>query len=277
MQFIRVVNWERFQNYKNRTPPWIRLYNSILDNWEFSQLNDAQRYHLFGIWLLASRLENEIPYDIEYIKRKIGATTKVDLTTLVTLEFIEVYEDASKMLAPCLQDACLEESRVEEIREEKKPHSAKKRAASVCGIEKEQIAFDRVWSAWKGHGWSGLRKAEAVKRFKALRKREPATDWVKVFLAAFEAQAKGLILQKRIEGWARRQPDLCVWIEDKRGGVGERWKDEPYTAPKRTRKLEPHETGEQEPAPDAPDEEWLKWFGSGTIEDVKIWRAEQRK
>ena len=114
-------------------------------------------------------------------------------------------------------------------------------------------------------------------RFSTLCKRKPTEDWISIFVLAFNAQAEGLAIQKRIEGFAPSQPDLCVWIEDKRGGVGERWKDEPYTAPKSTRRLEPHETGEEEPAPDAPDEKWLKWFGSGTIEDVKKWRAEQRK
>lgn len=25
-RYIRIVNWDRYQHYKNRRPPWIKLY-----------------------------------------------------------------------------------------------------------------------------------------------------------------------------------------------------------------------------------------------------------
>jgi DNA-binding NarL/FixJ family response regulator len=30
-----VKNFERFQHYKDRSPPWIKLYNELLDDYEF--------------------------------------------------------------------------------------------------------------------------------------------------------------------------------------------------------------------------------------------------
>lgn len=160
------------------------------------------------------------------------------------------------------------------------PQGAKKRASSVSGENEYTDTFRLVWSHWKGHGWSGRRKAEASNRFEALCKKDRKTKWVDVFIGAFEAQAAGLILQKRIEGWAPRQPDLCVWIEDKRGGVGERWKDEPYTAPKITRKIVDEADWdewrrEQNPKPSesAPDEAWAKYFSM----DVDEYREAKRE
>ena len=31
MHHLRVRNWERYQHYKERNPPWIKLYVELLD------------------------------------------------------------------------------------------------------------------------------------------------------------------------------------------------------------------------------------------------------
>ena len=100
-----VVNFERFQHYKDRNPPWIKLYNELLDDYEFGRLQDASKMHLIAIWLLASRTGNKIPYDAEWIKGRINATDDVDLNGLKCAGFIELDEACSKMLAKRLQDA----------------------------------------------------------------------------------------------------------------------------------------------------------------------------
>ena len=102
MNVIRVKDWDRFQHYKKgRTPPWIKLYNDLLDNYDFARLQDASKMHLVGIWLLASRLENKVPADAAWVAQKIGATEPVDLDTLVNAGFITI----SSPLADGLQDA----------------------------------------------------------------------------------------------------------------------------------------------------------------------------
>src|SRR5687768_18068275 len=52
-------NFESFQHYKDRAPPWIKLYNELLDDYEFGQLPDASKMHLVAIWLLASRSDRK--------------------------------------------------------------------------------------------------------------------------------------------------------------------------------------------------------------------------
>jgi hypothetical protein len=110
-----VKNFEKFQHYKDRAPPWIKLYNELLDDYEFGRLPDASKMHLIAIWLLASRSGNKIPYDSAWVARRINANTKVDLTLLACSGFIvvdqqlqEAGQDASNTLAYCNQDACLE-------------------------------------------------------------------------------------------------------------------------------------------------------------------------
>ena len=115
MKTFSVKNFERFQHYKDRAPPWIKLYNELLDDYEFGRLPDASKMHLIAIWLLASRSDNKIPYDAAWVARRINANTKVDLTLLACSGFIVVdqplqgvEQDASNTLADCKQNACLE-------------------------------------------------------------------------------------------------------------------------------------------------------------------------
>jgi hypothetical protein len=105
MDFVQVKNWEKFQHYKKRNPPWIRLYNEILDDYTFGRLPDASKWHAVGLWLLASRFDNKIPADPEWIRQRIGATDPVDLPILLSAGFLVPYDDASDTLASRKQDA----------------------------------------------------------------------------------------------------------------------------------------------------------------------------
>jgi len=113
MNTFSVINFEKFQHYKNRSPPWIKLYNSLLDDYNFCALPDASKMHLIAIWLLASRFDNEIPHDPIWIAGRINATEPVNLGTLAQAGFIKVnhdgksngYQDASALLADRKQSA----------------------------------------------------------------------------------------------------------------------------------------------------------------------------
>lgn len=98
--FLEVKNFEQFQHYKQRNPPWIKLHAALLDDYEFARLPDAAKMHLMGIWILASKTGNKIPADAEWIAKRIGATTPIDLEFLVSTGFISRLRRASDVLAP---------------------------------------------------------------------------------------------------------------------------------------------------------------------------------
>ncbi len=121
--FFSVKNFERYQHYKDRSPPWIKLYNDLLDDYEFGILPDASKFHIIAIGLLASRTSNRIPADAGWVARKIGATTTVDLTMLAKSGFIILDQISSDMLAPRLQDAMPETERETEVETERETES----------------------------------------------------------------------------------------------------------------------------------------------------------
>jgi len=120
--YLRVVNWEAFQHYGDRMPPWIKLHNTVLEDPVIASLPDHSKAHVFGLWLLASRLKNKIPNDAKFIGARINATRPVDVNSLIECKFLEHHpeclHDASNALAKCSTDK--NKTRVEERREEER-------------------------------------------------------------------------------------------------------------------------------------------------------------
>ena len=51
---MKVKNWSQFQHFKDRKPPWIKLYRDILDDADFHALSDSAARCILMLWLLAS-------------------------------------------------------------------------------------------------------------------------------------------------------------------------------------------------------------------------------
>ena len=100
-QYLAVKDFEKFQHYKDRNPPWIKLYASVLSNYVITSLPDAAQGQLFKLWLMASRHENKIPYDLRFIRQEIKPTGRLFITELIASGLIAVCQhDASTTLAP---------------------------------------------------------------------------------------------------------------------------------------------------------------------------------
>ncbi len=89
---LRVRNFDAFQHYKERNPIWIKLYCSLLDDYEFAQLSDETKFHAVGLMLLASRLNNKFPDDESWLRAKINAEKEINLEKLLEIGFLEVAE-----------------------------------------------------------------------------------------------------------------------------------------------------------------------------------------
>lgn len=114
----RVKGWENFQHYKNRRPPWIRLYRDILEDPDFHELDGDDFKALVMIWLIASEdpnLVGELP-DSKKLAFRLRITEK-KLTALLKRLDHWILSDDSDMLADCQQDA-IPDQREREIRGE---------------------------------------------------------------------------------------------------------------------------------------------------------------
>lgn len=104
MQYITIKNWQEYQHYRDRNPPWIKLHNSILDDYEYTCLPDDSKLLLISLFLVASRTNNKIPYDVTWIKSKTMIKGKLNMQPLISSGFISLIGDDSNMLAQCKQN-----------------------------------------------------------------------------------------------------------------------------------------------------------------------------
>ena len=54
---MRIKNWKKFQHFKDRRPPWIKLHRDILEQRDINMISDRSFRVLVCIWLLASEDE----------------------------------------------------------------------------------------------------------------------------------------------------------------------------------------------------------------------------
>ena len=121
MNYIQIAEWETFQHYKHRDPPWIKLYSKLLDDDDFDRLPDDSKLLFYCLLLFASRRKNKIGVDFGWLQKKLPIKKRVSWRTLQPLidaKFIVCYQGDSKEQASCKQNALPEKSRVEKSREE---------------------------------------------------------------------------------------------------------------------------------------------------------------
>ena len=112
-------DWEQFQHYKDRRPPWIKIHRSLLDDRAYMALPVEARALAPLLWLLAS--ENSPPSveasDVAWRLRLPEQEVQVALQALVASGFVileaSCKQDASAVLAECLHVATPERERGE--------------------------------------------------------------------------------------------------------------------------------------------------------------------
>jgi len=57
----KVKNWKKFQHFKDRRPPWIKLNRDLLDDPDWHELSGDEAKALVMIWLVASEYDGNLP------------------------------------------------------------------------------------------------------------------------------------------------------------------------------------------------------------------------
>jgi len=60
-QNMRIKNWNKFQHFKDRKPPWVKLYRDLLDDIDWHELDAQASKVLVMLWLIASEEDGNIP------------------------------------------------------------------------------------------------------------------------------------------------------------------------------------------------------------------------
>ncbi len=115
MLALRPHNWNQFQHYRHRRPPWIKLHRELLDDFKFHSLPVASRALAPMLWLLASEDEEGIIMGSEVtISFRLRMSRSEFEEAIKPLMEQGLFEDASIVLAGRLQRATSESERESE-------------------------------------------------------------------------------------------------------------------------------------------------------------------
>lgn len=197
MRTFAVKNFERFQHYKDRKPPWVKLYRDIWSDRQFFRLAPGSKLLLFGMFTLASLTGNRIPEDAEWIASQLCLPLKaIDVEPLVDAGFLVVVQDASEALAGCEQVAPRSPllSSVSDLDPDPDPdqegetEGEPSRPAAEDALRPEDLA-----EAWNEHcaplGLPAVRELSASRRKKALLRlgEHPRAEWWSAVFANIRA------------------------------------------------------------------------------------------
>lgn len=88
---LTIKNWNEFQHYKDRSPPWIKLHRTLLDNLQYHQLRAESAKWLPLLWLVGSEKNGELP-DPDRLAFRLRITTEETREVLEELEAAEFLE-----------------------------------------------------------------------------------------------------------------------------------------------------------------------------------------
>jgi hypothetical protein len=188
---MQIRNWKKFQHFKDRKPPWVKLYRDILDDLDWHELDATASKVLIMCWLIASEDDGRLP-PVKTLAFRLRMSEKQTIDCLNKLSHWLEQDDISVISDRYQSDSLETETETEtETKKDKKATSV----AMPDGISQS------VWEDYKT-----LRKA----------KKAPVTQRV---IDGMQEQANlaGWTLEKAMEeccirGW---QSFKAEWVAEK--------------------------------------------------------------
>ena len=217
-RYFSVVNYDQQQHYKDRGPTWIKLYNRLLDDYAFAMQPDAAKWHLIGIFLIASRHHNRIPADPVWLARQIGATAAIELEPLERAGFIAWIEDVGGAFDLFANPASPEERKEEKKREDQTLLSGLPDLLGICGQDagKKKTYPDDFETFWKSYPTDPLMsKAKAFDQWRRMTAADKCAaqaaipafrDFIKRQINYRTVHAQRYLSERRYEGFAAQPP-----------------------------------------------------------------------
>lgn len=137
---MRIKNWSNFQHFKDRRPPWIKLYREILDDIEWHQLDPLASKVLVMCWLLASENDGVLP-DMKTLAFRLRMSEKQTSDCISKLNhWLE--QDDINLISSRYQDDALEKETKKETKKDKEKATL---VAAPEGVSSE------IWDSFVKH------------------------------------------------------------------------------------------------------------------------------
>jgi len=157
VKYLHVKNWETYQHYKDRNPPWIKLHKKLLDDRTFMGLTMEEKGLLICIWVLASEDNGYISNKEEELKFRLRLSnfTLKSLSGIIGKGFLMETNSRNGFEAPW-------PSRYIKPEDKKKAMEAANYSCNFCGMSKN-LEYDHIIPVSQG-GTSDLSNIQVLCR-----------------------------------------------------------------------------------------------------------------
>jgi len=185
---MKIKNWTKFQHFKDRRPPWVKLYRDILDDLEWHELDPLAAKVLVMLWLIASENNGRIP-DNKTLAFRLRLTEVKTKEIIIKLSHWLEQDDMTMISEQYQSDSTERETETE-------TETKTKKSATVVACPPD--VSQQIWN-----DWVALRKS----------KKAPISQTV-LNGAIAEAKILGWPLEKFLAEWCSRgsQGLKAEWI-----------------------------------------------------------------
>jgi len=116
---MKIKNWSKFQHFKDRKPPWVKLYRDVLDDIEWHELDPLASKVLVMCWLIASEDDGCLP-NSKTLAFRLRMTEKQTIDCLNKLSHWLEQDDINSISQQYHTDSLETETETETKKETKK-------------------------------------------------------------------------------------------------------------------------------------------------------------
>lgn len=133
---MKIKNWSKFQHFKDRKPPWVKLYRELLDDIEWHLLDPKAAKVLTMLWLIASEFDGDLP-DNKTLAFRLRLSETETKTAVSKLSHWLIQDDTNVISEQYQSDSLETETETEKEKERKteievsKPTSAKSQSTRL--------------------------------------------------------------------------------------------------------------------------------------------------
>lgn len=182
-----VKNWSKFQHFKDRRPPWIKLYRDILDDMEWFKLDPVAAKALVMLWLIASEDDGRLP-DVETLAFRLRKSNS-EIETIISKLSHWLEQSDNSEVSPRYQADTPERETEEEKETEGEAAAAASARPPTRKKKATQLPADfgvsdrvRTWAA--EHGFGQLDEHLEAFKLKATAKAYTYVSWDDAFMGA---------------------------------------------------------------------------------------------
>ena len=191
---MKIKNWKKFQHFKDRKPPWVKLYRDLLDDIEWFELDPKAAKVLVMLWLIASEDEGNIP-PVKQLAFRLRIPEKETEVCILKLSHWLEHDDINSISEQHQHDAPETERETETKKEKESDERVKQNRGSrlqadfcltddwkeFCRAERSDLDPQKVFDGFKDY-WIAKAGQQGVK-----------LDWFATWRNWVRNQKQGLV------------------------------------------------------------------------------------